>query len=182
MKIAICDDCPADRKKLKTLILESAEHPEEIYLDEFPDGKALLEQNQRYNIIFLDILISGEEEGVNTAAYIRKKDENALLVFYTAYDYPASCIVKVRPFQYLVKDKEPEELKASIEKVMAEAEKRNHVPCVLAVYKGKRYVLRPEDILYISILDKGTAVYLTEEKRLSSSVLKVHRKSRKDSL
>ncbi len=180
MKIAICDDCPADRKKLKSLILESTKHPEEIDFDEFPDGKALLEQDQRYNIIFLDILIGGEKEGVRTAAYIRQRDENALLVFYTAYDYPASSIVEVRPFQYLIKDKGTEKLKAGIQKVMKEAERRKRVPDILAFDKEKQYVLKTEDILYIAIRDKGTDIYLTEEKASEIFGLEQAPKERKE--
>lgn len=164
MKIAICDDCLADRERLKRLILENAGHPEEVCFDEFSEGRTLLERYQRYDIVFLDIMIEGETEGVKTASNIRLKDENALLVFYTAYDYPASRIIGVRPFQYLVKVRETEKLQVDLLKVIREAERRKQVPYILAVYKSKQYVLKPEDILYISILDKGTAIYLTKEK------------------
>lgn len=129
----------------------------------------MLEHYQKHDIIFLDILIDGEERGIKTAERIRRKDEDALLVFYTAYDYPASGIIEVQPFHYLLKGDDTEKTKKGLRKILKEVDRREHTPLILAVYKGIEYVLRPEDVLYISILDKGTAIYPTTEKILKIS-------------
>ncbi|MCI8431308.1 MAG: response regulator transcription factor [Lachnospiraceae bacterium] len=164
MKIAICDDCASDRKKLADLIRECIGPSADVCMDEFPNGQALLEQRREYDVVFLDIRMDKEQEGIDTAVYLQQNDENALLVFYTAYDYPASCIANVRPCQYLMKDRGTEDLKAGIQKVMKEAKRRKRIPHILAFDKEKQYVLKTEDILYIAIRDKGTDIYLTKEK------------------
>lgn len=82
MRIAICDDCPADMRRLEGLILEHTEHPEKIQFDEFLNGEALLEHGEKHDIIFLDILINGEEEGVKTADLIRRKGRTLCLSLY----------------------------------------------------------------------------------------------------
>ncbi len=164
MKIAICDDCLSDIRNLEKLILESTEHPEDITFYDFLNGEALLDSHETFAVIFLDIKMKTEREGTEIAESIRLADMDTLLVFYTAYDYPASRIFRVQPYSYLLKDAPAKELKSALQRILQEAARRDR-PCHLLVkYAGTIFTLKPADILYICIQDKGSAIYLTEEK------------------
>lgn len=164
MKIAICDDCIEDIKTLEKMILRNTEFDQKAEFGEFLNGETMLDRYEAYDVIFFDILMKGKKEGTEIAENIRSRDEDVLLVYYTAYDYPASSICTTNPFRYLIKDACPQKTEAELRKILKEAEKRQKLPCLTVANKGKKFVLRPQEILYIAILNKGTAIYPTQEK------------------
>lgn len=96
MNIAICDDCLKDIKSLEEHILKVVA-PETIRkFYEFLSGKELLEHYAKlehytnFDIIFLDIRMEGGINGGQIAKIIHSQVPDALISFYTAYDYPSS--------------------------------------------------------------------------------------------
>lgn len=164
MDIAICDDCVEDIRKLEDLILKQVGGSEKVDFYNFSSGRELLESNRKYAVIFLDIEMEGEMDGTKTAERIRREDSDALIAFYTAYDYPASRIVNSRPFCYLVKNSSSKHLETSLEMILDEARKRGRPLVIPVTYDGGTCALCLSDILYISIYERGTAIYLTEKK------------------
>ena len=100
---------------------------------------------------------------METGQRIRDRKDNVLLSFYTAYDYPASHIVKTRPFSYLMKNSSGEDLYASLEMILNEARRRSPVFITVSCDVGT-FTLLPSDILYIAIYERGSAIYLSEKK------------------
>lgn len=164
MKIAICDDCIKDIKMLEKMILNNMEVDQKAEFEEFLDGETMLDRYGAYDIVFLDILMRGKKEGTEIAERIRSRDEDVLLVYYTAYDYPASSICQTRPFSYLIKDDCPQKTEEGLRKILKEAKKRQKFPYLTVTDERKKFVLRPQEIMYIAILNKGTAIYPTKEK------------------
>jgi DNA-binding LytR/AlgR family response regulator len=131
---------------------------------EFLNGETLLEAYRDFGIIFLDIDMKGDLDGIQLAQMLHLRDSGVLICFYTAYDYPASRIVAVQPFRYLLKNWTEQELKSVLQLVLIEAVRRKKAVNLAVSYEGKRFMLKSSDILYISILGKGTEIYLTEER------------------
>lgn len=161
MKIAICDDNLEDIRYLEKLILESGYCLGERVFNEFLSGEELLDNFSKFDIIFLDIKLDGME-GTEVAEAIRLRDAKVPIAFYTGYEASASRIFKVRPLSYLIKGKK--ELKSLVNKTLQELCEEQKRPDVLVEYDGKMYVLQLSDILYVSISDKGSAIFLTDEK------------------
>ncbi|MCI9046675.1 MAG: response regulator [Hungatella sp.] len=174
MDIAICDDCFNDIQRLEELILQHRKEQETICFTHFFRGEDLLACDHRFDIIFLDINMEGEIDGMETGQRIRDRKDNALLSFYTAYDYPASHIVKTRPFSYLMKNSSGEDLYASLEMILNEARRRSPVFITVSCDVGT-FTLLPSDILYIAIYERGSAIYLSEKKAQElNKVKKIH--------
>ncbi len=162
MKIAICDDCISDIKRLEELILQNRKL-EKLDFFEFSSGEELLKSDQRFDVIFLDIEMKGNMDGTETAKRLQARGNDTLLSFYTAYDYPASHIVKIRPFSYLMKGSSEEDLRDSLEMILKEATRR--MPVFISVpFERGICVLSPADIIYIAIYERGTAIYLAKDK------------------
>ena len=84
MRIAVVEDDKATREKTVEYIRRfQRENSLEISIEEFADGKELIEgYTRRYDLIFLDIEMR-ELNGMTAAEKIRRVDENVLLVFLT---------------------------------------------------------------------------------------------------
>ncbi|MCI9102075.1 MAG: response regulator transcription factor [Lachnospiraceae bacterium] len=163
MNIAICDDCARDIKSLEERILKVVD-PETIKkFYEFHSGKDLLDHYTKFDIIFLDIRMEGGISGRQAAKMIHSQDPDALISFYTAYDYPSSRIVNVHPFSYIMKDLAEDKIKEMLRLIFKEAHKRKKNTNVIVYYNARTYKVDTSDILYIAILDKGSAIYLTEK-------------------
>lgn len=163
MKIAICNNYRENIDYLKKLILDCDICPAGVQYYEFSEGESLLNNFKKFDLIFLDI--KRGENGIRTAELIRLQDSAVPIVFYTGYDAEASRVVKIRPLSYLVKGRAVDEHSNIIRNIFLELRKQIDLPHLIVAYQGKTFVFEPIDIVFISIYDKGTAIWLRNERR-----------------
>ena len=123
MEIAICDD----EKKLRiglrrvietTLQLEGVEYG----IQEYECGEDLLTGMEKIlpDLLFLDIEMSGIN-GMETARELRKKYQDTIIVFVTAYPDFVFQGYEVHAFHYILKPYKEEKIKEVLEKALEEA-------------------------------------------------------------
>ena len=162
MNIAICDDCRSDRKNLKELIQRVDRCPEEWTIYEFHSGEDVIENCREFDLVFLDINMQGSMKGTQVAERIRERNKDLVISFYTGFDCPASQVIHVQPFSYLMKDSLLKEGKIQLIETLQEARKRNNCYKLTVPWGTHMLTLRLSDILYIAILKKQSEIYLTE--------------------
>lgn len=161
MKIAICDDCLEDIKILEELIRKSKRCPVNLDFYEFYSGRALLANYTNFDAIFLDVSMRGMD-GKQTAEAIRKRDSEVILSFYSGYESTANEVLKSRPYRYLMKNSKKEEMLSDIDMILLEVEKRELLPRLPVICDGKVFLLDLSSILYISIYNKGSCIWITD--------------------
>lgn len=163
MKIAICDDCLEDIKYLEKLITASEFSSKDIVFLEYVSGETLLESILDFDAIFLDMQLEGMD-GKRTAEHIRKRDSEVLISFYSGFETSANQILRSRPYSYLMKNSAEKELSLEVDRILCELLERKRTPGVSVACDGQVFVLKTSDILYISIYNKGSKVWITDEK------------------
>lgn len=85
LRIAICDDDREDLDKLKNLVLQIMEaYPVRCDIQGFASGEELLQEQEAFDLIFLDILIGGEN-GIEIGKMLYRKFRNVRIIFQTNY-------------------------------------------------------------------------------------------------
>lgn len=103
IKIAVCDDDTDIIRSLREFIAEYSENNSIEYdVQSFPSGEKLLGSNQSFDLIFLDIEMSGID-GLKTAQKLREKDKRARIVYVTNHSECALRSYSVHPFDFVVK-------------------------------------------------------------------------------
>lgn len=84
IQIAIVDDDSKSLEKIHTYIDRYfTKNAEEYHITEFHDGSEVMDQYEAvYDLIFLDIQME-QADGMKTARYIRKRDQNTVIIFVT---------------------------------------------------------------------------------------------------
>lgn len=104
MRIAVCDDEINVTKQIKTIIDEYALEKNVIATVEvYQCGNTLLETDQSFDVIFMDIDMSDNANGIAVAKEIREIDKNAKIIFVTNYTDYQNYAFSVHAFAYLVK-------------------------------------------------------------------------------
>lgn len=98
-KIAVCDDDVSFCRKLETCIRCFLP---EVQVLIFSAGELLLESQEKFGLIFLDVDMKGIN-GIETARKLRKRDKKVKIVYVTAYQDFVSYAFSVHAFGYLVK-------------------------------------------------------------------------------
>lgn len=161
MKLAICDDCRADRERLKEWIRKSQYCPQDAAFFEFDSAEKLLQGYELFDAVFLDIQMEGMD-GSEAGERIRETDPDVMLLFYTGVDMNASRIFKSRPQGYLMKDMTDQDMADSLDRILLELSGREGERLAVTG-DGKAYMVKLSDIKYISISGKGSRVWLTEQ-------------------
>lgn len=80
------------------------------------DSALKLAQDNKPDIVLMDICIKGEKDGIETASDILKHDPSVKIIFLTAHtdSYHIDRAVKIDPVAYLAKPYNPKELEASL--------------------------------------------------------------------
>ena len=99
MRFAVCDDEIEIRKdiaqKIRLLIPNAA-------ISEFSSGNELIDSSEIFDIIFLDIEMSGID-GMQTARELRKMGSRSVVIFVTAFSDRVFEAFDVNAFNFLVK-------------------------------------------------------------------------------
>lgn len=153
LSIAVCDDENTITGQIETLLCSIAKkHGISIEIDVFNNGLSLESQvldGKKYDLIYLDIEMSSGD-GISTAENIRKRDENALLVYVSGYE---KYMMELFALDVLAFVKKPIET-ARFEKVFLNAK------CALAREYGISFHLHicvPEE-LSVAPLDLGVVI------------------------
>lgn len=106
MRIAICDD---DKVMCDEICKKINQYNCNYYIDLFRGGMDLLNIDKIYDIVFLDIEMSGID-GMETASLLRQKNNNEHIIFLTSHSEFMQEAFKVKAFRYLNKPIKQEEL------------------------------------------------------------------------
>lgn len=162
IKIAFCDD---DRSVLNSLhellVLYRAEKNEEIedYLFQSPlDLITEIECGSRFDILFLDILMPGEN-GINVAAEIRTFDKNAKIIFLTSSAEFAVQSYTVNAFYYQLKPICSESFFHLMDTVLAQCKKEQTGSLLLHCKNGITRI-RPEQLEYCEVIHRTLFLHL----------------------
>lgn len=149
MRIMICDDEAPIRELLKAK-LERYFFPRsiEFSIQTCESGEALLKRDlSQIDVLLLDVDMPGMS-GMETAAEVRKTDQQLLIVFLTAYSEFVFESFKVDAFRYLLKPLKDAEL----DEVLQAVQQRLYAgdgECLNFQFQNETYHIRYSDILYI---------------------------------
>lgn len=160
LSIAVCDDeiieCAGMAEKIRGT-LEEMKVP--CFLRQFNSGEELLQSEEDFDIVFLDIMMDGLD-GMKTAKRIRKKASCRLLVFISASREYVFDAYDVEAFWYLVKPVERAKLKQVLKKALLKTEAAS--PDFILVNKGRqKQKIFLRDILYFEIMGRLIDIHKT---------------------
>ena len=120
-RIAICDDMIECSDELQNLILRWERCPEDLSVDVFSDGDALINAHTErpYDILFLDVVMP-LLNGIEAAAEIRQQDKSVRIVFLTASAEYAVDSYRVKASNYLLKPVDPTQLYRCLDELAEE--------------------------------------------------------------
>lgn len=162
-KIAICDDEKVTCSELETILLDIGKNMNlEFEVDIFYSGERLceyLEQNNYYDIIFLDIELVNIN-GIEVGDFIRnrRKDEKTIIIYISSKEQYALRLFRVRPFDFLIKPLEELTIKNTIMEVLKIINKNK----IIFEYQIGKYLYRQNlgDVIYFHS-DKRKIVIVT---------------------
>ena len=163
MKIAICDDEKVLCEQLKNFIRRrEMDYPVEA-IDSYGAGEELLAAAGQYDIIFLDIQMAGLN-GIDTAKLLRKRKNEAVLIFVTGVKDYVFDAFDVSAFHYLLKPVEKEKLLSVMERAFAEVEKAGAKPKYMLVkVPGGHRRINAADILYAESDGRKVILHMKQE-------------------
>ena len=115
MNVAICDD-------MNEIVLELSEYIEQYFLNhnynltlfKFNSGEELLNSEENYDLIFLDVEI-GEENGIEVGKILKEKNPNAIIFIVTAYNKYLDDAFDLQVFRFFNKPIETERLNKALD-------------------------------------------------------------------
>ncbi len=148
--IAVCDDeameCSRIAGKIRSILTEM-KVPSAIR--QFYSGRELLESEETFDIIFLDIIMR-DIDGMRTAQIVREKAYDKLLVFISASREYVFDAYEVEAFQYLLKPVDERKLRRVLEKAVYKIESRSQEFIIVSKEREKRKLFL-DDIFYFEI-------------------------------
>ena len=163
--IVICDDDKSYISYLKRLIIECGVEAEEIMFYEYTSGEELiesLEETKKVDLLIQDMQMK-EYDGNRTAKLFRKEHPSSVIVFCSGVCQPTVESFETTPFRYLLKEYSKERMIKELVPVINEMKSKQTEPVVIGTYRYDDVKLRPDDILYISIVRNGSEIHTVPE-------------------
>lgn len=163
IKVAFCDDDTAILEKLRTLFVQyRAQHHTELSEHSFQspwDLIAEIERGIHYDILFLDVLMPGEN-GIDVATEIRNYDKNIKIIFLTSSSEFAVQSYTVNAFYYQLKPICPEKFFQLMDDVLMQC-KQEQANSLLLQCKSGITRIHPSQLEYCEVLHRTLFLHLT---------------------
>ena len=163
INIAICDDESIIVSQIEAILLEvsKAEHIS-VNTEAFYSGQSLddaVNNGASYDLIYLDIQMANGD-GIATAKNVRKKDEDALLIYVSGYDEYMMELFELDVFAFIKKPID----KARFTKIFLDAVRKISSQLVYFPfeYKKEQYKVLCMDILYFESSGRKISIHLRD--------------------
>lgn len=161
IRIAICDDEVTTLHQTHTAVRQYFEQTRLSFaIETFGSGEALIAAVERYEIILLDIDMSGLN-GIETAKKIRERDKQVKIIYLTNYSDYTTFAFSVHAFAYLLKPLNVAELHRQFDEAfeyMAEP-----MGCTLAFQTQDGLVrLNAHGVLYLEYLNRKVHLHVKD--------------------
>lgn len=161
VRIVICDDENSHRTKLRDQInYYSIQKNIDFEVEEFSSPEDLLRSSLRFDLLFLDIYLNTEKNGVEYGKILREMGNNSIIVFITSSQEFSIEGYTVGAFRYLVKPISQENITktmdAFLNKVVHSADK------ISITSNNSEYYININDIIYIESLSRKRSIYVCD--------------------
>lgn len=150
LMIAVCDDeireCCHFSGRLRT-ILTQMKVP--CMIKQYNSGRLLLQAAEEFDIVFLDIIMSGMD-GMETARLLRHKFSDKLLIFISSSRQYVFDAFAVEAFEYLVKPIDDRKLRQTLARCVARIERPSEDYIIISKDRHTRKLFL-DDIRYFEI-------------------------------
>ncbi len=145
INIAICDDEKKDILHLKSILQEVMEKYSVNYdIQEYESGESLMQAASLFHLIFLDIVMNGED-GIEIGKHIHRKNRSIKIIFQTNFgQYCKEAMNRTHAFAFLEK---PLKLSVVEEQIKEFFEDSEGMQELLVDFHNVRYRLNGEDLV-----------------------------------
>ncbi|MBD5457856.1 MAG: response regulator transcription factor [Lachnospiraceae bacterium] len=165
MRIAVCDD---EKEMQKILVGKIKELYPETEVFGYGSGEELLQAEEAFDIFLLDIQMAGRN-GMETAAELRKKNRDTILIFITALEEYVFQAFDVGAFHYLVKPFTDEKFEAVLAAAVEQCGNRSSMEREKEAAPEERYIVIKtggvrtriliKDIVYAEVFNRKVLIH-----------------------
>lgn len=153
IKIGIIEDEPGMRQAVCDYIKQAGKKYPEIQCHVYESGEAFFQENEKHDILILDIDLPGIN-GIDLAKVLRSQGDEAELVYLTAYSEYAAESYLVEAYQYVLKECMDQRFPQILERLIVKKLETKRDYRMIRINGGnKRLFYR--DIFYIQKHRKG---------------------------
>ena len=152
LKIAVCDD---ENIIIDDIVSKLHNGRNEYEIVRYNSGDDLIKSTPDFNILFLDIEMLGIS-GMETAALLREKSYDGIIIFLTSHTEFMPDAFKVKAFRFLNKPIDTEKFNEAFSAAEREILDTEHI---LINEKGKSIYMKLTDVVYLEAYGDGTYIY-----------------------
>lgn len=159
--VGMCDDQPEVLQELQKMLSEICK--EKAFYNElctFTDGYKLLEQIEKFQIVFLDIEMP-QIDGIELGKRIKERNPKCMLIMATGVVERFKEAFQIQAFRFVTKPFVKEEVKEAFE---AAVEGFFLTQNVEVYAERNKYEFPEEEIVYIKAYDSYAEIYIGEKK------------------
>lgn len=156
MKIVLCDD---DRNSLEQMAEIVKEFAPDAEIYHYMSANDLVDSENVFDIAFLDIEMDNHNGGFRAAKYVKEKNNDCVITFFTNYDSYAREGYNYRAYRFILKDEGSQLIRHHFSETIKEYYRIvGKISLIQGV--GKR-IISIKDIMYIQMKDHYADVYLS---------------------
>ena len=150
LKVVLCDDNASSLSTLSTMLKnifirnDIEAKVEETFTN--PDELLSYTKINDVDVLFLDIDLKADINGIEAASKFRETNKTAYIIFLTAHFEYAMLAYKVKTFDYLLKPFSIQKLEETVQRLHEDALKNRQT---YIKFGNGKYIIRQSDIFYI---------------------------------
>lgn len=160
MKIVLCDDDTFYIEQMEAIV-EELTPDADIYC--YSSAEDLINSDNVFDIAFLDIEMDNSRGGFSAAQYVKEKNSDCVIAFFTNYDSYACKEYNYRTYRFILKDECSQMIKYHFSETIKEYNKI--VGKVSLICGSAKVIVAIKDIMYIQMKDHYGDVYLANGKK-----------------
>ena len=161
LSVCICDDEQTLCRELRNMLEQYSGH-QELEIFEINSIPELMETTFHYDVLFLDIRFDGEDAGIEAAKQLRRKGNEAIIVFLTSLSGYATNGYEAEAFRYLLKPIQMDMLATTMDAAITKIEAR-HFRLSVACDSGT-VIVEATDISHIESLARRRIINTPSQK------------------